>query len=106
MEDGTWDATVDGEPIAAADFKLDDLVGSKLTRRRTLEKYLSSDPTIEFPKDVYIIDRIQQKTNLLFGASGDELILLSQLQEKTEKWSCENAPNERFSKWKSLALEL
>ena len=48
MEDGTWDATVDGEPIAAADFKLDDLVGSRLTRRRTLEKYLSSSPTVEF----------------------------------------------------------
>lgn len=64
MEDGTWDATVDGEPIAAADFKLDDLVGSRLTRRRTLEKYLSSSPTVEFPTDVYIIDRIQQKTNL------------------------------------------
>tara|TARA_B100000945_G_C20413394_1_gene613850 strand:- start:1531 stop:2709 length:1179 start_codon:yes stop_codon:yes gene_type:complete len=64
MEDGTWDATVDDELIAAADFKLDDLVGSRLTRRRTLEKYLSSSPTVEFPTDVYIIDRIQQKTNL------------------------------------------
>tara|TARA_A100001388_G_scaffold84277_1_gene60793 strand:+ start:43 stop:1221 length:1179 start_codon:yes stop_codon:yes gene_type:complete len=64
MEDGTWDATVDDELIAAADFKLDDLIGSRLTRRRTLEKYLSSSPTVEFPTDVYIIDRIQQKTNL------------------------------------------
>lgn len=65
MEDGTWNSEVDREPVVASTFKLDDLVGSRLTRRRTLEKYLSSDPTVEFPKDVYIIDRIQQKTNLL-----------------------------------------
>ena len=68
MDDGTWDARVDGELIESATFKLDDLVGSRLTRRRTLEKYLSDTGgggPIEFPKDVYIIDRIQQKTNLL-----------------------------------------
>tara|TARA_E500000331_G_scaffold308878_1_gene314620 strand:+ start:4813 stop:6003 length:1191 start_codon:yes stop_codon:yes gene_type:complete len=63
MEDGTWNSKVDGEPVVASTFKLDDLVGSTLTRRKTLEKYLSS-PTIEFPRDVYIVDRIQQKTNL------------------------------------------
>lgn len=67
MEDGTWNAKVNDEDVVATTFKLDDLIGSKLTRRRTLEKYLSDTgggPPIEFPKDVYIIDRIQQKTNL------------------------------------------
>ncbi len=65
MEDGTWDATVDGNPITAVEFRIDDLVGAKLTRRRTLEKYLTSNPLVEFTKDVYIIDRIQSKNNLL-----------------------------------------
>lgn len=59
-----WNTEVDGVPVTSTDFKLDDLIGSKLTKRTTLEKYLSSNPTIEFPKAVYIIDRIQQKTNL------------------------------------------
>lgn len=42
----------------------DDLVGAKVTRRRTLGKYLDgqpdADPTQEFPLDVYYIER---KTN-------------------------------------------
>ena len=63
MADGTWGAIVDGVPITANDFKLDDLIGSRITRRRTLEKYLTSDPLVEFPKDIYIIDRVAQKTN-------------------------------------------
>ena len=54
MTDGTWGATYDdGTEISDTDFILDDLVGSKLTRRRTLEKYLTSNPIIEFRKDVY-----------------------------------------------------
>ena len=64
MEDGTWNSEVDDVPVTASTFKLDDLIGSRFTRRRTLEKYLTSDPVVEFPKDVYIIDRIQEKTNL------------------------------------------
>jgi len=64
MEDGTWDAVVDGDPMSATDFRLDKLVGSKLVRRKTLEKYLSSNPAVEFAKDTYIIDRIQSKNNL------------------------------------------
>ena len=35
----------------------DDLVGAKVIRRRTLEKYLSSNPPIEFNRDVYYIER-------------------------------------------------
>lgn len=66
MTDGTWGATYDdGTEISDTDFILDDLVGSKLTRRRTLEKYLTSNPIIEFRKDVYIIDRIEERTNML-----------------------------------------
>ena len=64
MEDGTWDATVDGNTMTATDFSLDKLVGSRLIRRRTLEKYLTSSPVVEFGKDTYIIDRIQSKNNL------------------------------------------
>ena len=45
-------------------FKVDDLVGAKLRRRRTLEKYLTSNPIIEFRVDTYIIDRIEEKNNL------------------------------------------
>lgn len=40
---------------------LDDLVGAKVTRRRTLAKYLDgepgADPTQEFPIDIYYIER-------------------------------------------------
>ena len=64
MDDGTWDATVDGNTMTATDFSLDKLVGSRLIRRRTLEKYLTSSPVVEFGKDTYIIDRIQSKNNL------------------------------------------
>lgn len=35
----------------------DDLVGAKVIRRRTLEKYLSSNPPIEFNRDVFYIER-------------------------------------------------
>jgi len=63
MEDGTWGATVNSEPLVATDFKLDHLVGATIVKRKTLEKYLSSSPIIEFEKDEYIIDRISEKTN-------------------------------------------
>jgi lambda family phage minor tail protein L len=40
---------------------LNDLVGAKLTRRRTFKKYLDgepeADPTAQFPVDIYIVDR-------------------------------------------------
>lgn len=50
--------------LSATNFRIDDLVGAKLTRRRTLEKYLTSNPLVEFRKDTYIIDRIEEKNNL------------------------------------------
>ena len=66
MTDGTWGATYDdGTEINDTDFVFDDLIGAKLTRRRTLEKYLTSNPIIEFKKDIYIIDRIEERTNAI-----------------------------------------
>ena len=35
----------------------DDLVGARVIRRRTLEKYLSTNPPVEFNRDVYYIER-------------------------------------------------
>lgn len=53
--------------MSAAVREMDDLVGAKLTRRRTFIKYLdadnfvhgnsTADPTAEFPLDIYYIDR-------------------------------------------------
>lgn len=47
--------------------ELDDLVGAKITRRRTLAKYLggmpSQDLNAEFPNDVYYIERKVAETN-------------------------------------------
>jgi len=63
MEDGTWGATVNSEPLVANDFKMDHLVGATLVRRKTLEKYLTSNPIVEFEKDEYIIDRISGRDN-------------------------------------------
>ena len=47
----------------------DDLIGKKLTRRRTLKKYLVGEsgdatPPVEWPKAIYVIDRIANRTNL------------------------------------------
>jgi len=54
--------------LASAVNSLDDLVGAKITRRRTLGKYLdngtSPDPSEEFPLDVYYIERKISETNL------------------------------------------
>ena len=64
MREADWDASVGGLGITNSNFRLDDLIGSRLVRRRTLEKYLTSNPTVEFPKDTYIIDRIATKTSM------------------------------------------
>jgi len=49
------------------DFKHDDLVGQRITRRQTFEKYLhgqsgDSSPPVEFRTQDYIIDRIASET--------------------------------------------
>ena len=62
MEDGTWDATIDGEPLLAQNFKMDHLVGQRVTRRRTLEKYTGANvDAYEFDTETFIIDRIASK---------------------------------------------
>ena len=47
----------------------DDLVGAKVTRRRTLQKYLDGSPQAdtlqEFPIDIFYIERKTQETALL-----------------------------------------
>ena len=43
----------------------DDLVGAKVTRRRTLEKYLTSNPPIEFNKEVFYIERKVSETPMM-----------------------------------------
>lgn len=46
-------------------FRMDDLVGKRFTRRRTLEKYLGTPAQVfEFPTASYIIDRIAGENNL------------------------------------------
>jgi len=53
-----------GGIISATALQFDDLVGAKLTRKRTFAKFLdgqpTADPTQEFPIDVYFVN---QKTN-------------------------------------------
>ena len=51
--------------------ELDDLVGAKVTRRRTLGKYLdgepNADPLQEFPIDVFYIERKTQETSMVIS---------------------------------------
>tara|TARA_Y100001949_G_C15981430_1_gene328547 strand:+ start:483 stop:1916 length:1434 start_codon:yes stop_codon:yes gene_type:complete len=59
IDDDTWNAEIDGEAVTDINFKLDHLVGQRLERRRTLEKYTGSDVVAyEFDREVFIIDRI------------------------------------------------
>ena len=51
------------------DFKNDDLIGQRLKRRQTLQKYLvggleDASPPIEFSTQEYIIDRIAEETSI------------------------------------------
>ena len=43
----------------------DDLVGAKVIRRRTLQKYLSSNPPIEFNRDCYYIERKSKEDEIM-----------------------------------------
>lgn len=51
--------------------ELDDLVGAKVTRRRTLAKYLdgepNADPLQEFPIDVFYIERKTQENSMIIS---------------------------------------
>ena len=60
--------------ITALVLQYDDIVGAKVTRKRTLSKYLdavnfpggvnpTADPTAEFPNDVFYVDRKSSENN-------------------------------------------
>jgi lambda family phage minor tail protein L len=60
----------EGGTAGLSSFSLDNLISKRITKRQTLEKYLSIDPavvstkaTVEFPKRTYIIDSIKQRTS-------------------------------------------
>ena len=42
----------------------DDLLGAKVTRRRTLVKYLGENPPVEFPREVYYIERLMSENQI------------------------------------------
>jgi len=43
----------------------EDLLGAKVIRRRTLAKYLGENPPVEFPKEVYYIERLVSETSMM-----------------------------------------
>jgi len=43
----------------------EDLLGAKVIRRRTLAKYLGENPPVEFPKEVYYIERLVSETSMV-----------------------------------------
>lgn len=59
-----WNTEVNGEPVSSSTFKIDDLVGSRVTRRKTFEKYTGSATVYEFPRETYIIDRVSTKNQI------------------------------------------
>tara|TARA_B100001094_G_scaffold124976_1_gene120892 strand:+ start:10572 stop:11843 length:1272 start_codon:yes stop_codon:yes gene_type:complete len=61
----TWDAKIDGIPVPSSTFNMDNLIGARVTRRKTLEKYTGDGVTgYEFQKELFLIDRISNKNNL------------------------------------------
>ena len=66
MDKDSWNGTVDGVLVDSDTFKFEDLIGQRVTRRRTLEKYtgLNTVP-YEFDSETFIIDRIAAKTAIL-----------------------------------------
>ncbi len=66
----TFQNADDGGTSGIENFSVDTLVGKRITKRQTLEKYLTIDPStvstkaiIEYPQRSYIIDRIKTKTH-------------------------------------------
>ena len=43
----------------------EDLLGAKVIRRRTFAKYLGENPPVEFPKEVYYIERLVLETSMV-----------------------------------------
>jgi len=61
----------DGGSSGLSEFSIDKLIGKRITKRQTLEKYLTLDPSsvstkaiVEYPKRTYIIDAIKQRTEM------------------------------------------
>ena len=69
MNDGTWDAQIDEIDVTADNFTMESLIGARVTRRKTLEKYTGAGVAgYEFGKELYIIDRISNKSNIFIEA--------------------------------------
>ena len=65
MDDGTWDAKIDKIDVNSDNFTMESLIGARVTRRKTLEKYTGDGVAgYEFGKELYIIDRISNKSNI------------------------------------------
>jgi len=62
--DDAWDAVVDGLSLTKDNFTIESLIGQRLIRRKTLEKYTGTATPVEFPKETFIIDRIKEKNFL------------------------------------------
>ena len=43
----------------------DDLLGAKVIRRKTLAKYLLENPPVEFPKEIYYIERLVSENQIM-----------------------------------------
>lgn len=59
------DSSTRAEVGLPADFEIEDLIGSRITRRRTLQKYTGAVTPYEFPSDTYVIDRLASKNSLM-----------------------------------------
>lgn len=58
------DTTINTE-LGTSDFDIEDLIGERFTRRQTLSKYINTSSTeYEFPKAIYVIDRISSRNQL------------------------------------------
>ena len=65
MGDGTWNSEIDGVAVSTSNFAMDDLIGARVTRRKTLEKYTGDGVAgYEFGKELFVIDRISNKSSI------------------------------------------
>ena len=65
MDDGTWNSEIDGIEVTTNNFVVEDLVGARVTRRKTLEKYTGDGVTgYEFGKELFVVDRISNKSSI------------------------------------------
>ena len=68
MGDGTWNSEIDGVAVSTTNFAMDDLIGARVTRRKTLEKYTGDGVSgYEFGKELFVIDRISSRISFTNG---------------------------------------